>query len=96
MASKPTKRQKRMANIIRAFQRYVETYDADDNSDLQDDSFIKDMLYGIGISLDSQTYEHADGFDDFMSRIHGLSNPAGQPRKRVSPPTTLNDSGGKP
>lgn len=61
-----TKKQKRMSNIIKQFKRYVETYSAQDNADLSDAGFIKDMIYGVGIAIETPNYQGAAGFDRFM------------------------------
>lgn len=45
------------------FKKYVETYSK--NNFNYNETFIRDMIYGIGISVDSDKYKMADGFRKF-------------------------------
>jgi hypothetical protein len=67
------KRIKRMKKIIAAYKRYVSTYASEDyNADCQDKTFVLDMLYGIGISIEKESYYAADGFDRFKAKLREL------------------------
>jgi hypothetical protein len=63
--NKPDEARKRMKRIVAKMKRYVENYDKQPfYLDYSDDTFIHDMLYGIGISI-STKYEYAPGYDKF-------------------------------
>lgn len=63
---KLTKKQKRMRQAVDRIKHYVDTYDTQPGFlDYSDDTFIKDMLYGIGVALDQRKYAFAPGFDEF-------------------------------
>jgi hypothetical protein len=66
-----TKRQKRMQKIVAAMQLYVRTYTEQQQSylDYSDETFINDMLYGIGLSLDPKGFYAASGFDKFKAAL---------------------------
>lgn len=52
---------------IKYFQRYVGTYN-DGNVpiyDISDKTFIDDMLYGLGVSINKDKYQFADGYERF-------------------------------
>ena len=64
---------KRMRKIIAAYKQYVTTYaSADFNADCQDKTFILDMIYGIGISIEKDSYYAADGFDRFKAELRKI------------------------
>ena len=64
-----TKKQKRMKEIVNKFQKYVETYDKQHGYlDYTDNTFIDDMLYGIGIAI-SGDYKFAQGFFKFKELL---------------------------
>ena len=48
---------------LKYFKKYVETYD--ESNFEYNVTFIRDMLYGIGISVDVDKYKMADGFRKF-------------------------------
>lgn len=48
------------------FKEYVQTYDGSCNTDNHtNETIVKDMLYGIGMALDSQKYQYNAGFKVF-------------------------------
>jgi len=59
-------KQQRMIDIVKLMKLYVDTYSNQKNYyDCSDDTFIKDMLYGIGIAIDYDTYSYEDGYEKF-------------------------------
>ena len=50
---------------MQKFKDYVQTYDAKKNGLDNDDTIVKDMLYGIGLCLNKKEFEFADGFKKF-------------------------------
>jgi len=50
------------------FKNYVNTYDPERLGNNQVDSIIKDMLYGIGISLGDK-FRFSDGYKKFMDDL---------------------------
>jgi len=69
--SKPlTKKQRRMVKILDQMKNYVNTYDSQTGwEDYSDETFIKDMLYGVGLAVDRKKYEWSDGFLLFKKKI---------------------------
>jgi hypothetical protein len=62
---KQTKARKRMKEAVASLQHYMATYDKQYGyQDYPDTTYINDVLYGLGRSLDRK-YEFADGFDRF-------------------------------
>jgi hypothetical protein len=58
-------RQARMRGIVAEFQKYVATYTEQAHyDDYLDNTYLNDMLYGIGISM-GQEYVGAEGFQRF-------------------------------
>lgn len=51
------------------FKEYVNTYDKCKNGLDNDDTIVKDMLYGIGLCLNKKEFEFADGFKKFKTFI---------------------------
>lgn len=51
------------------FKEYVKTYDAKKNGLDNDDTIVKDMLYGIGLCLNKKEFQYADGFSKFKMFI---------------------------
>ena len=45
------------------FKNYVETYDYTQFQ--YNETFIKDMIYGIGLSIDGENFKMADGYKRF-------------------------------
>ena len=65
-----TQRHTRMAKIVAAFQKYVATYDQQSQYlDYEDRTFIKDMIYGVGIAIDPERFRGAGGFAQFNHEI---------------------------
>ena len=72
-------KRKRMVEIVRRFQQYVGTYTSQpEYADYPDETFINDMLYGLGIAIDPKDYYAASGFDKFKAVLRGrLGSSAG-------------------
>jgi hypothetical protein len=59
-----------MREIVARFQSYVRTYDGQAAySTYSDRTYIEDMLYGIGLSIDPELYRGASGFDRFKALL---------------------------
>ena len=54
---------------MQKFKEYVQTYDAKKNGLDNDNTIVKDMLYGIGLCLNKKEFEFADGFKKFKTFI---------------------------
>lgn len=54
---------------MQKFKEYVQTYDVKKNGLDNDDTIVKDMLYGIGLCLNKKEFEYADGFKKFKTFI---------------------------
>jgi len=55
----------KMKKIVANFQEYVATYTNQvEYESYRDETFIDDMLYGIGIAMDEK-YKFANGFDEW-------------------------------
>ena len=54
---------------MQKFKEYVHTYDAKKNGLDNDDTIVKDMLYGIGLCLNKKEFSYADGFKKFKTFI---------------------------
>ncbi len=54
------------------FKEYVNTYDIKKNGLNNDVTILKDMIYGLGISMDSEKYSFNSGFKKFISKIKNL------------------------
>jgi hypothetical protein len=57
---------------LKAFKKYVNTYDVLRHGGDDDRIIIKDMIYGIGIALDDEEYRNADGWKKFKAFIQPL------------------------
>lgn len=67
---KLTPEQKRVKRIINDLKHYINTYDKQFGYlDYQDETIISDILYGLGIALEPEKYEWADGFLKFREEI---------------------------
>jgi hypothetical protein len=54
----------------------VATYDGVSNTDnYADETIIKDMLYGIGLHLDKESYQFANGFKLFLTWLEKFIKP---------------------
>ena len=54
---------------MKNFKEYVKTYDTKKNGLDDDDTIVKDMLYGIGLCLNKKEFQYADGFSKFKMFI---------------------------
>lgn len=54
---------------IQKFKEYVRTYDVKKHGLDNDDTIVKDMLYGIGLGLNKKKFEYTDGFKKFKTFI---------------------------
>lgn len=55
-----------MKEVVTFFQDYVSTYSSQQGYEqYTDETFIMDILYGLGIALDPEEYKCADGFRKF-------------------------------
>ena len=62
------KRQHRMRAAVASLQRYMASYDKQlCFEDYLDSTYINDVLYGLGVSLDRAQYSYAPGFDKFKA-----------------------------
>lgn len=52
---------------MQKFKEYVNTYDKRKNGLDNDDTIVKDMLYGIGLCLDKEEYTFAEGYRKFKT-----------------------------
>ena len=57
---------------IQKFKEYVQTYDVKKHGLDNDDTIVKDMLYGIGLCLDKEEYRFADGYKKFKTFLKTL------------------------
>lgn len=68
-----TKEQQRMRAVVAKFQSYVATYTDQQYYDTYaDETFLNDMLYGIGIAMQIGTaadYTYAGGFERFKHKL---------------------------
>ncbi len=56
------------------FKEYVRTYGEKENTDMySNETIVKDMLYGIGLSLDKNEYKERSGFVRFMKWLAGIT-----------------------
>lgn len=56
--------QKRMELMVKYLQRYLETYDKQVGyKNYEDETFINDVLYGLGVALNPEKHQYAIGFD---------------------------------
>ena len=49
------------------FKEYVQTYDPKINGHDNDDTIVKDMIYGIGLCLNEKEFRWAEGFEKFKT-----------------------------
>jgi hypothetical protein len=62
--------EKRMEDIVRRFQKYVATYtDQEEYTSYFDETFVDDMLYGIGLALHPIKYKWASGYDRWKAEL---------------------------
>lgn len=53
---------------LKYFKEYVDTYKESDTCN-NNDIFIKDMLYGIGLAVNKNKYQHQTGYKQFIEDI---------------------------
>lgn len=57
---------KSMKDIVADFEKYVVTYKSQaDYENYSYETFINDMVYGIGLAINPETYMWADGYESF-------------------------------
>lgn len=67
MPKKLTKAQKEMAARVASIQMFVSTYDKQpEYRNYHMVTFVNDMLYGLGLSLDAKRYQYAIGYREFL------------------------------
>jgi len=60
----------RMIKIVVTFQKYVATYtNCQGYSEYSDSTFIHDMLYGIGLAIDSKVFKFSPGYEKWKRRL---------------------------
>lgn len=65
-----TEKQKRMKKAVERLQKYMETYDQQSKYlDYSEETFIDDVLYGLGVALDHDEYSFFFGFQKFKKRL---------------------------
>lgn len=65
-----TRKQRRMEKIVKNFQEYVASYSKQMCYQYySDETFINDMLYGIGIAFDEKQFRMADGYDKWKKKL---------------------------
>lgn len=65
-----TRKQKRMGKIVKRFQEYVASYSQQMcYQDYSDETFIHDILYGIGIAFDKKQFGMADGYGKWKKKL---------------------------
>jgi len=68
---------KRMRRIVADFQKYVATYtDQPYYETYTDKTLIHDMLYGLGIALDPEDHQFAQGYEVFKAKVREHLGPA--------------------
>ena len=59
---------------LKYFKEYVKTYGEKENADMySNETIVKDMLYGIGLSLDKEEYKERPGFVKFLKWLAGIT-----------------------
>ena len=67
MSKKLTAKQRRMKKAVESLQEYMNTYSNQTGYlDYSDETFINDVLYGIGIALEPEDHQFAQGFRKFL------------------------------
>jgi len=60
----PTYSQDRMRLMVQYLKRYMETYDSQHGyENYTDTTLINDMLYGLGVAINPEKHQFANGFD---------------------------------
>ena len=61
---------KRMELMVKYLQRYIETYDKQYGyQNYTDRTFINDILYGLGVALNPENHQYANGFDRWKKEL---------------------------
>lgn len=62
--------QKRMKLMVKYLQRYMDTYDEQYGyENYGDRTLILDLLYGLGVVLDPEEHQFANGFDKWKEKL---------------------------
>jgi endonuclease YncB( thermonuclease family) len=70
-----TVKQNRMKGVVAKLIHYMDTYDKQYGYVYYSDAtFINDVLYGIGIALNEQEYQYAQGFIKFKAFLKEFLN----------------------
>ena len=59
-----------IVKAVKYYKNFVNTYE--DYEFLFDTTFIEDMLYGIGVSIDKDKYSWASGYKEFLKYLKNL------------------------
>ena len=61
---------KRMELMVQYLKRYIDTYDNQYHyQNYSDTILIDDILYGLGVALNPEEHQFADGFDTFKNKL---------------------------
>ena len=61
---------KRMELMVQYLKRYIDTYDNQYGyQNYSDTTLIDDILYGLGVALNPEKHQFADGFDTFKNKL---------------------------
>ena len=61
---------KRMELMVQYLKRYIDTYDNQYHyQNYSDTILIDDILYGLGVALNPEKHQFADGFDTFKKKL---------------------------
>ena len=61
---------KRMELMVQYLKRYIDTYDNQYHYQNNSDTIlIDDILYGLGVALNPEEHQFADGFDTFKNKL---------------------------
>ncbi len=74
---RPSKKSRmKIRNATKSMQAYVGTYHKQlMYEEYSEETFIKDMIYGIAIALDEKKYQYANVYDKFIARIIDMHKP---------------------
>lgn len=72
----------RMKKAVASLEEYILTYkDQECYESYSDETFIDDILYGLGIALDPMGHRFADGYQRFKEKLLSHIQPKGQDGK---------------
>lgn len=64
------KQRKRMEAAVASLRSYMSSYNNQAHyEDYTDQTFIDDVLYGLGVALDPEAHRFATGFDRFKAQL---------------------------